>query len=89
MPKLSKAARKAERRRIRNRAIKSAMKTFIKKAEALIVEGKLPEAEEAVREAIRFIDKAVAKGVIHPNNGARRKSKLMSKLNKLKEEASA
>jgi small subunit ribosomal protein S20 len=67
--------------RIRNRAIKSAVKTYIDKAEELI-SGKEPEpAKEAVQKASIALDKAARKGVIHPNNAARHKSRLMKKLN--------
>ncbi len=67
--------------RIRNRAIKSAVKTYVDKAEEL-VSGKEPEpAKEAVQKASVALDKAARKGIIHPNNAARHKSRLMKKLN--------
>ena len=67
--------------RVRNRAIKSAVKTYIDKAEELI-SGKEPEpAKEAVQKASIALDKAARKGVIHPNNAARHKSRLMKKFN--------
>jgi len=47
----------------------------------LIGEGRIEEAQAAVREAVSALDKAAEKGVIHPNNAARRKSRLMLKLN--------
>jgi small subunit ribosomal protein S20 len=75
-----KAMRVAARRRARNRPIRSAVKTYFKRAERAIAEG--PEA--AVKAAImaqRAIDKAVSKGVIHRNTAARRKSRLMKKIN--------
>jgi small subunit ribosomal protein S20 len=72
---------KEERRRLRNRAIKSAVKTYIAKAERLIAQGDKGLAEEAIRQAIKALDKAAAKGVIHRNNAARRKSRLMRKFN--------
>jgi len=78
---LNKAARRAEKRRLRNRVIRSTFKTYIKRAEALIAQGRLGEAEEAVRRAISALDRAAAKGVIHANNAARRKSRLMAKFN--------
>ena len=67
------------RRRERNRAYRSKIKTYIKKAEEAIEKGE--GAEEAVREAISLLDKAVSKGIIHPNKAARKKSSLMKKLN--------
>ena len=67
--------------RIRNRSIKSAVKTYVDKAEEL-VSGKEPEpAKEAVQKASVAMDKAAQKGIIHPNNAARHKSRLMKKLN--------
>lgn len=73
--------RVAERRRLRNQPIRSQCKTNITKAERLIFSGKLEEAQKAVVVAISSLDKAAEKGVIHPNNAARRKSRLMKKLN--------
>ena len=67
--------------RTRNRAIKSGVKTYLDKAEELI-SGKEPEpAKEAVKKASVTLDKAARKGIIHPNNAARHKSRLMKKLN--------
>ena len=71
----------AERRRLRNKSIRSLCKTNITKAERLIFLGELEAAREAVVVAISSLDKAAEKGVIHPNNVARRKSRLMKKLN--------
>jgi small subunit ribosomal protein S20 len=76
-----KQARVAERRRLRNKSIRSLCKTNITKAERLIFSGELEPAQEAVVVAITSLDKAAEKGVIHHNNAARRKSRLMKKLN--------
>ena len=76
-----KQARVAERRRLRNKPIRTLCKTNITKAEKLIFSGELESAREAVVAAISSLDKAAEKGVIHANNAARRKSRLMSKLN--------
>jgi len=65
-----------------NKSIRSQCKTNITKAERLIFMGELKAAKEAVVVAITSLDKAAEKGVIHPNNAARRKSRLMQKLNK-------
>ncbi len=76
-----KMVRVSERRRLRNRPIRSSVRTFIRKAERAI--GNTEEtAASAVVTAIRALDKAVNKGVIHRNNAARRKSRLMKKLNR-------
>jgi len=76
-----KQVRVAERRRLRNKSIGSLTKTNITKAERLIFSGELELARQAVVAAISSLDKAAEKGVIHPNNAARRKSRLMKKLN--------
>ena len=73
--------RVTERKRIRNKPIRSLTKTNITKAEKLIFAGELEAAREAVVAAISSLDKAAEKGIIHPNNAARRKSRLMKKLN--------
>jgi len=60
------------------------VKTEISKAERLITAGKLDEAQEAVTYAVSQLDKAMVKGVLHSNNTARRKARLIAKLNKAK-----
>ena len=81
----SKSAKKSIRiiseRRSRNRSINSAVKTYIIKAEDLIVNKDLEPATEAVKRATIALDRAAQKGVIHSNNAARRKSRLMKKFN--------
>jgi len=57
------------------------VKTSIIKAERLIFSGELEAAQSAVIAAIGSLDKAAEKGIIHSNNAARRKSRLMKKLN--------
>lgn len=69
------------RQRRRNRATKSAVKTYIAKAEELIIAKNLESAQEAVKRASVALDKAARKGVLHPNNAARHKSRLMKKFN--------
>lgn len=84
MPNTRSAARqlrKSIKRRERNRAVKSATRTFLKRALAVIEAGQLDEAPEAVRVAQHALDKAAEKGVIHKNNAARHKSQLMTRLN--------
>ena len=76
-----KQMRVDERRRVHNKPIRSEVKTSITKAEKLIFSGELEAAREAVTAAISSLDKAVGKGIIHDNNSARRKSRLMKKLN--------
>ena len=78
---VQKQVRVAERRRLRNKSIRSLCKTNITKAERLIFSGELEAAQGAVVAAVSSLDKAAEKGIIHPNNAARRKSRLLKKLN--------
>ena len=81
MPSL-KSARVAAKKALRNRPIRTSARTFVKRAQDSIAGGE--EAAIAdTKAAIRVLDKAAQKGVIHKNNAARRKSRLMAKLNKL------
>ncbi len=84
-----KQVRVSERRRLRNKSIRSLCKTNVVKAEKLIFSGELESAKQAVVATISSLDKAAEKGVIHPNNAARRKSRLMKKLNEAQPSSSA
>ncbi len=77
----AKAHRQSIKRRLRNRAVKSETKTAIKRAVESIASGDLNAAREAVRRALSVLDRAVKKGVLHANNAARRKSRLLLKYN--------
>jgi small subunit ribosomal protein S20 len=77
-----KQARVNEKRRMRNKSYRSQAKTNVTKAEKLIFSGELEAAKEGVVAAVSSLDRAAEKGIIHPNNAARRKSRLMKKLNK-------
>jgi small subunit ribosomal protein S20 len=79
-----KRVRQVEKRQLRNKSVRSQCKTNITKAEKLIFSGEMESAEAAVVTALRSLDKAVEKGVLHANNAARRKSRLMQKLNQAK-----
>lgn len=63
-----------------NRAVKSNLKTVIKKAEFALANS-TEDKTEAVRLAVKTLDKASAKGILHKNNAARKKSQLAAKLN--------
>jgi small subunit ribosomal protein S20 len=78
--------RQEEKRRAHNRSIKSRVKTYITKARQTIATpaASAEESEEAVRAAISELDRAAKKGVLHKNNAARRKSRLMKQLNAAK-----
>jgi len=75
------AIRVTLRRTAYNRPVRSQAKTRIDAAERLIAQKQATAAAEAVRLAARTLDKAVSKGVLHKNNAARRKARLMKKLN--------
>ena len=74
-----KRNRQNERRRLRNKAVRSEMRTRTKRATAAF-EGGLEDAGEALRLAVKRIDKAAAQGVIHRNQAANRKSRLMRRI---------
>lgn len=76
-----KRIRSSEKRRVRNRQVRSETRTYIKRARAQIEAGELEEAQQSVALAVRALDKAAEKGVLHKNNVARRKSRLVQKLN--------
>ena len=76
-----KAHRQSLKRRLRNRAAKSATKTAVNKANIAIVSGDIDAARVATREALIALDKAAQKGVLHSNNAARHKSRLLIKYN--------
>ena len=76
-----KRIRVAERRRQRNRPHRTAARAFVKKAEIAILDGDAEAAAAAVGDAISVLDRTSSKGVIHRNNAARRKSRLMAKYN--------
>ncbi|NLD44235.1 MAG: 30S ribosomal protein S20 [Chloroflexi bacterium] len=78
-----KRARQNIKRRARNRVVISRSRTAMSKATRAIAAGDPEEARAAVLAAISQVDRAASKGVIHPNKAARRKSRLMAKLNQL------
>lgn len=70
-----------EKARMRNKSVKSALKTAIKKVDAAVAAGDKDAATEAARQATRALDKAASAGVIHRNQAANRKSGVMAKVN--------
>ena len=67
----------------KNKANKSALKTNLKKYDVALANGNKAEAEAAYQVAIKAVDQAVNKGLLHKNNAARKKSAMTLKLNKL------
>lgn len=82
-----KRIRQNEKRRLRNRFYKSQARTCIKKARVAIDDSNVEEARVATLTAIKALDKAAEKGIIHKNNAARRKSRLMKHLAGLSQKA--
>ncbi len=85
-----KRAQTAERNRLRNKTYKSAVKTLMKKYLSAVeahtanpTSESKQEVQARISEAYSKIDKAVKRGILHPNNGARKKSKLAHKLKPL------
>ncbi len=76
-----KRNRTNEKKRLRNRTFRGAARSAVTAARAAFDEG-APETKEAVIKAISLLDKAAEKGVLHPNNAARRKGRLMKRLAK-------
>lgn len=66
----------SEKRHQRNQSVKSSTRTYVRKARAAIVQ-QPAQSQEQILEAIAALDRAAQKGVIHRNNAARRKSRLM------------
>ncbi len=70
-----------EKARMRNRAVKSALKTLVRRVDEAIATGDLEAAQAAAQRACRALDKAASKGIIHKNQAANRKSGVMRKVN--------
>ncbi len=86
MPNIKSAKKRVkviETKTLRNQMIKSALKTYIKKFEALAESGNKAEATTAFNVVVKKIDQAVAKGIVKKNTAARKKSQLAIKLNKV------
>ena len=79
-----KRVRTSRRKAAHNQIVRSTARTYVKKARRLIEAGELDQAEQVVRQAVSALDKAAEKGVIHRNNAARRKSRLVKFLNQAK-----
>ena len=86
MPNIKSAIKRvkvSEAKNLRNRMVKSKVKTAIKKFEAAAAEGNRTEADGAYKVAVKKVDQAVAKGILHKNTAAHRKSAMTLKLNKI------
>jgi small subunit ribosomal protein S20 len=86
MPNIKSASKRvliAKERNARNKAERSELKTNIKKFDAAVAEGNREAAESAYKVAVKTVDHAASKGLIHKNNAAHKKSSLTVKLNGL------
>ena len=84
MPNIKSSKKDVIRSKIayeKNKADKSALKTALKKYDAALVAGDKANAEVAYKVAIKAVDQAVIKGLLHKNNAARKKSSMTLKLN--------
>jgi small subunit ribosomal protein S20 len=73
-----------EKARLRNKAVKSELKTAVRAAREAVAAGDVEKAEASYQVASRKLDKAVSKGVLHKNNAANKKSALATQVNALK-----
>lgn len=73
-----------ESRRERNKSYKTRMRTQMKKVEALVEANDVENAELAYRDAVKLIDRAIQKKIIHKNNGNRHKARLAKKIRSIK-----
>ena len=83
MPNIKSAKKRvvtSAKRAERNKAVKSELKTTIKKFDAAIAENDKAVVDTAFREAVKMVDQAAAKGVIHKNAANRKKAQLAVKL---------
>ncbi len=86
MPNIKSAKKRvlvARSKAAQNKAAKSALKTELKKFEAAVAEGNRSEADAAYKVAVKAVDRAAAKGLLHRNNAANKKSGMTIRLNKL------
>lgn len=77
-----KDLRRTAKRTVRNRAVRTALKTYVKKVRTAATAGDAEGTQGAVVVAQKMLDKAAQRGVIHKNQAARRKSRIMKAANK-------
>ena len=87
MPNIKSSAKRvlvSQKAAAKNRAARSLLRTNIKKFEAAVSEGNVEAAEQAFKTAVKTVDRAATKNLIHDNKAARRKSIMAGKLNAMK-----
>ena len=88
MPNIKSSAKRvlvSREEAARNKANRSALKTSLKKFEAAAAAGNKETAETAYKAAVKSVDRAVSKGLLHKNNAAHKKSSMAAKMNSLGE----
>ena len=86
MPNIKSAKKRVlvnQTKAAQNKAAKSALKTTIKHFESAIIKGDRSEADKTYKEAVKAVDQAAARGLLHKNTAANRKSKMTLRLNKI------
>ncbi len=86
MPNIKSAKKRVALSKVayeKNKAEKTALKTSIKKFDSAVEGGDRAVAEAAYKQAVKTVDQAVIKGLLHKNNAARKKSSMTLRLNKL------
>lgn len=86
MPNIKSAKKRVELAKLanaKNKAEKSVLKSTIKKFDAAVAEGNREQADSAYKAAVKTVDQAVKKGILHKNTAARKKSSMAVKMNKL------
>ena len=86
MPNIKSAKKRVkviEAKTLQNKMFKTALKTDMKKYEAAVVAGDKALAQETYKQAVKKIDQAASKGILHKNNAARKKSALVTRFNKV------
>ena len=79
-----KRIRQSERSRIRNKSVKSKIKSNMADFEKAVQDKDKEAAESSLKDTIKSLDKAASKNIIHKNNAANKKSRLMKDLNSIK-----
>lgn len=77
----AKRMRQAEIRRVRNKSRKSEISTYIKQFDTALQRGDRDDSEASLKKALKSLDKAASDGIIHKNNAANKKSRLMHQFN--------
>jgi small subunit ribosomal protein S20 len=86
MPNIKSASKRvliSKQQNLKNRAQRSVLKTNLKKFDAAVSGGDREAAESAYKAAVKTVDRAASRGLIHKNNAAHKKSALTTKLNSL------